>query len=384
MLIFMDYGWISSTLTIKRICVQNYLTYPYTAEGFFWSPASSRPSAMSPCLKHTLFMWDRYAPAYNLTSPSRPAAPIIGNPLFPPGLQAKAFTWWTTNKFLRVKDLISVRGPYPMTYLIENYNLPKTEHYRALQLLHWAQKCWGSSRSDQAPLTCFERWCLNNAPPPKTISLLYLTLVSPKSLTDILYIKQWGNDLGVSLTDTQWPQLWENLKHSSSNTVISEAGYKVLFRWYLTPVRLARIYHNTNDHCFRGCSAPGTMGHIWWHCPKVVRYWVRVYNLIFSVLHLNLRKNPYEALMGLPSAKVPKNKQKLLNHMFLAARQTIAKSWKSLSINFTLFKNKVDWIFINEKLSSIDMDRLKTFQTVWEPWIKYRHYDTLPTYLLTI
>uniref|UniRef100_A0A803KAU1 Reverse transcriptase domain-containing protein n=1 Tax=Xenopus tropicalis TaxID=8364 RepID=A0A803KAU1_XENTR len=349
--------------------LENYLVKPHTAEALFWSPAPSRSTSMSLCLKHTLSLWDRYAPVYAWVSSYTPAAPIIGNPQFLPGLQAKAFAWWTANKFTRIEHLISVRRPYPMSYLIENYELPRSEHYRALQLLHWAQECWGPSNTDQTPPTFFERWCLKSAIIPRAISLLYLTMISPKNLTAISYIAQWGNDLGVTLTEEQWPQLWENLKCSSANTILSEAGYKVLFRWYLTPVRLARIYHNGNDRCFRGCSAPGNMGHIWWHCPKAVRYWARVYNLIFSVLHLNLRKNPYEALMGMPSATVPKVKQKLLNCMFLAARQTIAKSWKAPSINFTLFKNKVDWIFINEKLSSIANDKFNSFQLVWKPWI---------------
>uniref|UniRef100_A0A803K359 Reverse transcriptase domain-containing protein n=1 Tax=Xenopus tropicalis TaxID=8364 RepID=A0A803K359_XENTR len=364
--------------------LENFMTHPYSAEALFWSPAPSRPLTLSPCLKQTLALWDRYAASYSWISPHTPVAPIIGNPQFIPGIQGKTFSWWTDNKFTRIKNLLSVRGPYTMAYLMENYNLPRTEHYRALQVLHWAKKCWGPSSSNQTPLTFFERWCSNNSIPTKAISLLYNIMISPKNLMEVSYIKQWSKDLGTNLTEAQWPKLWDNLKHSSTNTVLSEAGYKVLFRWYLTPVRLAKIYQGSNELCFRGCSSPGTMGHIWWQCPKVVRFWVRVYNMVYSILHVNLRKDPYEALMGLPTANVPKNKQKLLNHILLAAKQTIAKSWKSPTVNFLMFKNKVDWIFINEKLTGIAADKLTEFQTVWKPWISYRYNNLLPPHILTL
>lgn len=50
----------------------------------------------------------------------------------------------------------------------------------------------------------------------------------------------WEKALMVELSSVYWQQLkWFNL---SGNVAIQENRFKVLARWYLTPIKLAKMY----------------------------------------------------------------------------------------------------------------------------------------------
>uniref|UniRef100_A0A803JA29 Reverse transcriptase domain-containing protein n=1 Tax=Xenopus tropicalis TaxID=8364 RepID=A0A803JA29_XENTR len=365
------------------VYLENSMAAPYTAESLLWTQRKHRPIINSPTLRHTLVIWDTYAALYNLQSPHTPVLPIFKHPQFIPGQQIRAFQWWRDQNLGRVGNLLTVRGPFTIDYLKENYKLPNSEYFRASQILHFVSQCWKQNTNRSTKQTFFEKWCLDGISPLKAITIIYQYINSPKDILNLQYIKSWSKELNKTLGESDWKKIWDNTRNSSNNTILLEAGYKVLFRWYLTPKKLAHIYPNTNENCFRGCCTPGTMGHIWWTCPKAIRYWIRVYNMIFAVLNVNVQKNPYEALLGAPVQGVTRTQQKLINQIFLAAKQVLARSWKSPAINYNLLKPKIDWIFVNEKLTSIALDKYPLFLKTWQPWIDYRFGRLLSTSILS-
>lgn len=104
------------------------------------------------------------------------------------------------------------------------------------------------------------------------------------------------------------------------NTSLVEANYKVLSRWYLVLKRLAKIYLNASPVCFRVCGQEGTMLHIWWTCLKVKRFWIRIFNLVYSVTRLNIRKNIKIIIIFWSISGSS------LFFIFLAAKTTIARA----------------------------------------------------------
>lgn len=102
-----------------------------------------------------------------------------------------------------------------------------------------------------------------------------------------------------------------------------------------------------------------------------VPLWIRVYTLVDTVLHVNLQKDPWEALLHKPIADVTRREYTLITHMFMATKQTIARSWKTPFLSFKEVKNRVHGMLINVKLTVILEDKYDKFQRTWQPWIDH-------------
>lgn len=59
---------------------------------------------------------------------------------------------------------------------------------------------------------------------------------------------------------------------------LTENCMKMLYRWYLTPVKLARIFRSRPNTCWKCGEAEGTMIHMWWNCKRIREFWEIIYN----------------------------------------------------------------------------------------------------------
>ena len=55
-----------------------------------------------------------------------------------------------------------------------------------------------------------------------------------------------------------------HLKKCSASLTIREMQIKTTLRFYLTPVRMAKIKNSGNLRCWRGCEERGALLHCWW------------------------------------------------------------------------------------------------------------------------
>lgn len=177
--------------------------------------------------------------------------------------------------------------------------------------------------------------------------------------------------MAAALEVEDWRKRSIRIHKGILNVTLIEASYKVQARWYMVPERLAKIFPDASPLCFGGCGQIGTHLHIWWTCPKVRRFWMRVHSLIFSVTQVNIKKDANIALLNKPVEDIPKHTQTLIYYMFLSAKIAIASAWKSPAIDIALLKRKLSWIMLNEKIVSVLRDRQAVFDRVWSPWIDY-------------
>lgn len=122
------------------------------------------------------------------------------------------------------------------------------------------------------------------------ISAMYTILMHVS--VKFTYITQWEQEIQETLDLEAWHSIALTASRSLINTSIVEANYKVLLRWYLVPAGLATFVPRASSKCFWGCGQEGTAYHIWWQCPKVQRFLIRVYNLIYTLTQTNLAKSP--------------------------------------------------------------------------------------------
>lgn len=87
-----------------------------------------------------------------------------------------------------------------------------------------------------------------------------------------------------------------------------------------------------------------------------------MYTLVDTVLHANLQRDSWEALLHKPIADATHWVHTLITHMFMATKQTIARSWKTLLLSFEKIKKRVHGSLINKRLMAILKDKYDKFQ----------------------
>lgn len=138
------------------------------------------------------------------------------------------------------------------------------------------------------------------------ILLIYSSIISTRLPPLQSYHLQCKSDLGKRLD----PEIMTLvLSKSSRNVLILENACKVLYRWYYTPARLA---------CF---------------------IWVRVYALLRTLLHTDLKRAPCKTVFCKLITKLLRSEPQLALHLFTATKLTIAKAWKTPVIRFEAVKN---------------------------------------------
>ena len=80
--------------------------------------------------------------------------------------------------------------------------------------------------------------------------------------------------------------------HKITNSPIwKEFELKIKMRFLRTPVVTSK-FADTSDQCWRGCGLVGDHTHIFWDCPKLLRYWINIQSEIKKCLNVDLPLKP--------------------------------------------------------------------------------------------
>jgi hypothetical protein len=103
---------------------------------------------------------------------------------------------------------------------------------------------------------------------------------------------------------------------------------KTTLKFHLTPVRVAIIRNNTNNRCWRGCGAKGTLLHCWLECKLVQPLWKKIWRRLKN-LNIDLPFDPAIPLFEIyPKDCDTGYSRGTCTPMFFTALSAIAKLWK--------------------------------------------------------
>jgi hypothetical protein len=119
----------------------------------------------------------------------------------------------------------------------------------------------------------------------------------------------------------------KHLKNCLTSLVIREMQIKTTLRFYLTPVRIAKIKNSGDSRCWQGCGERGTLLHCWWDFKLIQPLWKSVWQFLRK-LDIVLPEDPDIPLLGIYPEDSPTCNKDTCSTKFIAALFIIARSWK--------------------------------------------------------
>uniref|UniRef100_A0A8D0KLK4 Reverse transcriptase domain-containing protein n=1 Tax=Salvator merianae TaxID=96440 RepID=A0A8D0KLK4_SALMN len=183
---------------------------------------------------------------------------------------------------------------------------------------------------------------------------------------------KWAQNFGYNISMDQWEKLWTKDMKSTVCNMLKENIHKMMYRWYLTPFRISKMYQGMSSKCWKCKKHEGTFYHMWWTCVKTKKFWVQIHIAMQKILKTNIPFRLELFLLGIVENNV-EGVNVLLQNMITAARIVYAQKWKG-----EILPTVDDWLVKMMELAKMDkltnLLRIKTvdrFYRNWKPFIDF-------------
>lgn len=341
---------------------------PTSLRALLYSPLKISLSSYTKnvCVKTSMRIWNQFRKHFKLGDVSI-LSPLTANVAFPPSLIDGAWTVWSRLGIKSLKDLYMDGVFASFQQLSGKYSLPTSHFFRYLQVRSFVK-------------TLFPNF--PNKPSANPIDSLLMPLPNTKGMISSIYNRmytlrpvnvnsiktQWEEDLGSEILDIEWDSILQRVHSSSICAKHGVIQCKIVHRAYWTRVKLSRFFPDVDPTCERCHSAPATLAHTLWLCPKLFEYWSKVFDILSNVLEQTIDPSPLTALFGvLPfTMSISLYKAEFIAFITLVARRLILLRWKSPNApSFSSLIKDILYFMKIEKIRSSMKGSTRKFTKTW-------------------
>ena len=148
--------------------------------------------------------------------------------------------------------------------------------------------------------------------------------------------------------------------------------YKIIHRYYFTPLRLYRMGVMDNSLCWKCQKEAGTLLHCIWQCPCIQPFWRFVLEYLGQWAGRKLPVSPRLCLLG-DRSQLHNMSSKAFSVIMVGitvAARTILKHWKTVTIpGFKEWANAMiktaSYEHMLDKLNTINKDKAPAWESFW-------------------
>lgn len=324
--------WLHPEISVSWRSVENELSAPYRLQDLPFSGLKKKTTLlhMGSIISNTLQVWDKVCKFTNSSAPLHELSPIWRNSFLLTGSRPFVYNMWSSCNVHILNDIFNSNGMLSFQDLCVKFLLPSSSFFMYLRLrsvLHTARIDLQSSLPKHPMITMFHPSSFG-----KFVALAYTQLMK-QSLKTLPITMVWNGELGKMGISPQWDSVWQNIFSSSKNLAHQLIHYKLVHRYYATPLRRFQM-KLVGDPICRICSLGkiGTFLHVFWECPKIANFWKYVVSVLSNLLGVVVPLSP-DVLLLADGSKLELNmkSEKILLAGLTAAKKTILKGWMETS-----------------------------------------------------
>ena len=176
------------------------------------------------------------------------------------------------------------------------------------------------------PPSEWEKIIANETTDKGLISKIYKQLIQLNARKTNNPIKKWEKDLSRHFSKEDIQMANKTHEKMLKLLIIREIKIKTIMRCHLTLIRVTPIQKSTNNKCWKGCGAKGTLLHCWWECKLTRPPWKMVWRFL-KKRGIKLSYGPATPLLGIYPEETKIERDTCIP-LFTAALFTIARKWK--------------------------------------------------------
>ena len=272
------------------------------------------------------------------------------------------------HQFIKEQDLKTFEQ------LVDEFSLPRSDFYRYLQIRSYLFKHpdWTIIKKSDSPIEQYLTRIQKREHTRKPISSVYSALTSMKQENTLHTKQKWEAELELEISMEVWDNISSEIHKVTSANLWREFQWKIVHRFFRTPLILSKIDPSKTSACWRNCgdeSANHT--HVFWKCPLLDNFWREIFDLLDRIFVSQLPRNPLLAILGvIPETEMSKKKTYLLHILLTAARKAITLNWlKKDPPTFDTWQSLVKRIYMMEKITFMLRLQNMQFAERWAPWL---------------
>lgn len=211
------------------------------------------------------------------------------------------------------------------------------------------------------------------------ISHTYTLLFSDQTPKTHWSNQKWEQELSINLTDLEWENIYTQVHKGTMNVQVQENAFKILSRWYRTPLKLHLINPAVSQICWRCKKETGLLLHIWWNYVKIQPFWKEIHRLINYTTTYSLEFAPAQFLLHRSTIPTHTYFRSLAMHLINAAKMCVPTKWHSPDPpTIADWFNRIQKTMVMEDLIHQARDTPAKFTKTWACWL---HFITTDEYI---